>query len=315
MVARGVHFDTQAWTWRVDNEKGSRLLHEIQIVLEGNPPDTKQNERIVGKILDMSHLLEFSKHRLGPIFDFSEGSTSHMVEETLVWWMTKIKRAMKGYQILKPGDMFYAWTDAAGPSFGHVRGVGVAVPWYGWTLLSWPTWMDTLQSPIWDEATNGFLEIHTNKMSMLEELGVLTALCMLNQHACNKTLEVYVDNSGAVFAYKKGYSGRCRFLNTVIAAVYTVSQSLGVNVVVTDVPRWSDTGSCVADDLSKANVSTLRGFMTSSNRPLLIPNAIWEWMHKPTRDDYSLGHNIEEEIKSCGGTRAVTPYRPKFVAV
>ena len=69
------------------------------------------------------------------------------------------------------------------------------------------------------------------------------------------------------------------------------------------------------DDLSKANVSTLRGFMASSNRPLLIPNTIWEWMHKPTRDDYSLGHKIVEEIKSCGGTRAVAPYRPKFMAI
>ena len=207
------------------------------------------------------------------------------------------------------GDIINAWTDAAGPSFGHVRGVGVAISGYGWIFLSWPTWMETLQSPVWDETGNEFLEIHTNKMSMLEELGVLAALCMLNQHACNKTLQVYVNNSGAVFAYKKGYSRRCRFLNTVIAAIYIVSQSLGVNVVVTDIPRRSDTGSCVTDDLSKANTSTLEGFTTSSNRPLLIPNTIWEWMSKPTKDDYTLGHKIVEEIRTSGGTRAVAPYR------
>ena len=159
-----MHFDTQACMWRMDTEKGIRLLHEIDDVLRGNTTDTKQRERIVGKILNMSQLFEFSKHRLGPIFDFVEGSKSHVVEETLVWWMTKIKRAIKGYPIPKPrphisGDLINAWTDAAGPSLHHVRGVGVAIPGYGWTFLSWPTWMETVSSPLWDEATGEFLEI------------------------------------------------------------------------------------------------------------------------------------------------------------
>ena len=73
-----------------------------------------------------------------------------------------------------------------------------------------------------------------------------------------------------MFAYKKGYSRKWRLLNTVIAAIYIVSQSLGINVFVTDIPQRSYTGSCVADNLSKANTI----FMTSSNRPLLIPNTI-----------------------------------------
>ena len=80
----------------------------------------------MGKILNMFILMQHSKHRLGPIFDFSEGKTTKVVEETLVWWSTKIKRAMKGLQIPKPGtqmsgDIIRAWTDAAGPSYGHVR--------------------------------------------------------------------------------------------------------------------------------------------------------------------------------------------------
>ena len=111
--------------------------------------------------------------------------------------------------------------------------------------------MEFTSSPVWDQDNNSYLEVHTNKMSMLEELGVLAALCMLNEHACN----------GAVFAFAKGYSRKCRLLNTVIAAIKIVSQSLGVHVVVTDIERRSDTGSRVTDDLSKANTSTLEGFM------------------------------------------------------
>ena len=52
--------------------------------------------------------------------------------------------------------------------------------------------------------------------------------------------------------------------------------------------------------------------MKSSNRPLLIPNTIWEWMSHPTRNFYTFGNKIAEEIKNSGGTRAVAPYRPKF---
>ena len=169
-----------------------------------------------------------------------------------------------------------------------------------------------MSSPIWDQDNNSYMEVHTNKMSMLEELGVLAALCMLNEHACNKTLQVFVDNSGAVFAFAKGYSRKCRLLNTVIAAIKIVSQSLGIHVVVTDIERRSDTGSRVTDDLLKANKSTLAGFLGNSSRVLLIPNTIWEWMKHPTLDDYSLGHRIVAEINNCGGTRAVAPYTPKF---
>ena len=170
-----------------------------------------------------------------------------------------------------------------------------------------------MNSPVWDNKSNNYLEVHTNRMSMLEELGVLAALCMLNEHACNKTLQVFVDNNGAVFAYAKGYSRKCRLLNTIISAIKIVSHSLGINVVVTDIMRRSDEGSRVTDDLSKANKSTLSGFMGTSNRVLLIPQTIWDWMKHPTMDDYSLGHRIIAEINSCGGTRAVAPYTPKFI--
>ena len=81
------------------------------------------------------------------------------------------------------GDIFRAWTDAAGPTYGPVKGVGVTIPGYAWTIVSWPTWMETIKSPIWDEKTGELLEIHTNKMSMLEELGVLVGLSMINQYA------------------------------------------------------------------------------------------------------------------------------------
>ena len=49
VIALGVHFDTEAWTWKVDEEKGTRLLHDIDNILKGNTTSLKKRESIVGK--------------------------------------------------------------------------------------------------------------------------------------------------------------------------------------------------------------------------------------------------------------------------
>ena len=51
VVALGVLFDTKSWTWKMDTEKDTRLLHKINDTLKSSEIDIKQRERIVGKIL------------------------------------------------------------------------------------------------------------------------------------------------------------------------------------------------------------------------------------------------------------------------
>ena len=147
-------------------------------------------------------------------------------------------------------------------------------------------------------------------MSALEQLGVLVSLCLLNELASGRTLEVFIDNSGAVFTFAKGYSRRCRYMNTIIMATLTVSQALGVNVIVTDVPRISDHGSEVADDLSKGKTDTVWEFQGRGSRKLVAPGALLEWVRNPTRDDMDLGYRILEELKTNGVRGIVKPYRP-----
>ena len=96
-------------------------------------------------------------------------------------------------------------------------------------------------------------------------------MCLLNESASGRTLEVFIDNSGAVFAFAKGYSRRCHYLNTIIMATLTMSQAMGVNVIVTDVPRRSDHGSEVADDLSKGKIDSVWGFQGHNSRRMVAP--------------------------------------------
>ena len=319
VIALGVNFDTQTWEWSMDHDKGAILLHDIERAMSEGNADLKERQRIVGKLQNISYLMYDDRHRMGPLYDFIDGKQTALVEETLVWWQTRVKRSLISQPIphvgLKSsGDIIYSWTDAAGPTAGHVRGVGVSIPGLGWTVTSWPTWMGELESPVWNEETHSYEEFSTNKMSVLEQLGVLVSVSLLNQLASGRTLEVFIDNSGAVYAFKKGYSRRCRYMNTVIMATLTVSKALGINVVVTDVPRRSDHGSEVADDLSKGIINTVWGFQGSNSRRLVAPHTILGWIKHPTKDDNELELRILDELKHKGCEGIVLPYWPKFGA-
>ena len=151
-------------------------------------------------------------------------------------------------------------------------------------------------------------------MSVLEQLAVLVSLTLLNQYVSGRTLEVFIDNSGAVHAFRKGYSRRCRYLNTVIMATLTVSKALGINVVVTDVPRRSDQGSEVADDLSKGNIPLDWEFQGTNSRRMVAPDTLMAWIKHPTKDDNELGLRILNELKHKGCEGIVLPYWPKFTS-
>ena len=232
VIALGTNFDTEKWQWSIDYEKDTILLEDIRNVIEHGMPELKERQRIVVKIQDISQLMYDDRHRMGPLYDFFDGKSTKPVEETLIWWETRIKKALSGQLILHigrklSGDIIYSWTDAAGPKHNHIRGVGVSIPGLGWTVTAWPSWMGDLESPVWNKERGEFDKFSTNKMLALEQLGVLVSLCLLNESASGRTLEVFIDNSGAVFAFAKGY------MNTIIMATLTVSQALGVNVVVT----------------------------------------------------------------------------------
>ena len=318
VIALGVHFDTGTWRWNADYEKATFLLEDIKKALTIGMPELKERQRIVGKIQNMSQLMFDDRHRMGPLYDFVDGKTTELVEETLVWWETRIKKSLHGHPIPHiglrlSGDIIYSWTDAAGPTPGHLRGVGVAIPGLGWTMTSFPNWMGELASPLWNEEECRYEEFSTNRMSAFEQLGVLISVCLLNERGSGRTLEVFVDNTGAVFAFAKGYSRRCRYMNTIIMATLTISQALGINVVVTDVHRRSDHGSKVADDLSKGVVGTIWGFQGQFNRRMVAPDTLLDWIKYPRKDDMDLGYRILRELKSRGVRGIVEPYRPPFV--
>ena len=102
-------------------------------------------------------------------------------------------------------------------------------------------------------------------------------------------------------------------MNTIIMATLTMSQAMGVNVIVTDFPRRSDHGSEVADDLSKGKIDTVWGFQGQGSRRMVAPETLLHWIRHPTKDDMGLGYRILEELKASGVRGIIEPYRLPFV--
>ena len=103
------------------------------------------------------------------------------------------------------------------------------------------------------------------KLCVLEMLRPLVILTIRPNMVRNKDMEVFVDNSGAVNIYAKGYSSTCLYSYTVAMAINEVAKGLNCNIQLTKVARWSDA-------ISKADVGTMHSLMPGLNdAPCWVP--------------------------------------------
>ena len=90
------------------------------------------------------------------------------------------------------------------------------------------------------------------KMSVLELLGPLALVTCAPDRVRNKHLEIHVDNQGVVSIYAKGYSTSCLYCYTLAVAIFEISIAFSYHVTLSKIRRCSNTGSVIADMLSKA---------------------------------------------------------------
>ena len=90
------------------------------------------------------------------------------------------------------------------------------------------------------------------KLSALELVGPLALVCGCPEKVRGKPLKIFVDNSGSVAIWRKGYSTTCELSSILVHAIHEVSRSLGCQVDIVKVTRFSNPGSEMADALSKA---------------------------------------------------------------
>ena len=307
-VVLGVSYDTDNWTWSIPEDKLHRLILQIEGAISAIHLKQSEVWSLCGRVLHYAPLVPCGRFNLDYLIEANSVSSDRRypvlmtapLKRQLEFWRIMLKVCAGCTSIPEPVAHFPPWTrecytDAAGGSMEGVgRGAGiVSNDW--WVYIQWP------------RKINCGVKAHdgkklSRKLSALELVGPLVAISAGSEWCRNKPVRVWVDNSGSVQIWKKGYSTRCQLCTTLVKAISTVAAGLGCKFTIEKIRRCSSPGAVMADALSKADFNGFRRTALGASwglqsEPARVPAPILQWLASPVVDD-DLGHKILQYI--CG---------------
>ena len=145
--------------------------------------------------------------------------------------------------------------------------------------------------------------IYSLFLSALELVGPLLALAAGMDKFRGKPVRFWVDNSGSVHIWKKGYSMSCTLCSTIVKAMATLAATFACRIEVEKIARCSSPLAVMADSLSKASYTKFwsvaygNGGFNLSLQPASVPGELLAWIEDPRQDD-DLGDRLVKEILS-----------------
>ena len=307
VTALGVSYDTEKWEWGFSEKRLAIILEGLRRVEEGERLTLKEMESLVGRINAVSFLVEGGRFYIDGFYRSIKGvrGAESLVTEVAClpaqarWWRVSLMVARRYSPIMFPeegipGNAVSVWTDAAGGSAGRIGpGLGVIYPrTFSWAYLPWPTWLN-------EGFRNSDGVRFSSKLTVLEGLGPLAAVCVAGMDAMGKVLVVEVDNQGTVGVYKKGHGKDCPYVTTLVRAADIVAKGMAIDLRVRKIRRCSDRGSCLADAVSKGEVSVLQKEWPSSRSLVELPRSIINWVKDPV-EDLDLGTKVLKDLEARG---------------
>jgi hypothetical protein len=185
------------------------------------------------------------------------------------------------------------YTDAAGGSMLSIgQGTGGIGPNF-WFIVPWGRKINSSM-----RAADG--KQLRKKMSALELVGPLICIAAGAAICRSRPVRIWVDNSGSVAIWRKGYSSSCSLCTTLVAAIGRLAAALGSVVSIEKITRRSDTGAILADELSKGKLRRFRDRLPDNwalpIEPAAIPTAILQWIADPKPQPH-LGDKILDELR------------------
>ncbi len=302
----GVHYNTKDWTWSIPQDKLVRFLCQIQEALEAEFLKQADVWSLCGRILHYAPLIPGGRFNLDQIIIANGISADRRypveihsrLKRQLHFWLTMIRVCAQATKIPDPEDRLPIWaldvfTDAAGGSSAGIGSGCAAIcgPWWAYAPWSW-------------KINNGVRAADGNKLSRklsaLELVGPLICIASGFRWCKGLPLKVWVDNSGSVSIWRKGYSSHCGLCSTLVKAIATVAAGLGCRVSIEKIRRCSNTGAILADALSKADFQNFFRVADSAHWPVQTISApisppILAWIQNPLEDD-DLGTRILNHI-------------------
>ena len=299
----GVDYDTENFSWTIRDDKMARIVHMLKEAIDAETVSVEHMLSLRGKLINYMFLVPGGKYRIGYVIKSVDSKMSKSEQlplsadckEQLFWWFVMLQTCA-GWTPIQYPDLvtsplaLQGYTDAAGGTpnkIGH--GVGGILEPDVWFYIPWPAWLNK-GMPNSDNIK------FDRKMSVLELLGPLALLTCAPDRVRNKHLEIHVDNQGAVSIYAKGYSTSCPYCYTLAVAIFEISTALNCHVTLSKIRRCSNTGTVIADMLSKAAFQEFYQLMPERRtEPAWIPRELLLWIQDP-KEDMKLGKRIMIEM-------------------
>ena len=308
-VVLGISYDTVAWTWSIPAEKLTRTLLQLQTLFDADSAPQHEIWSAVGRILHYCPLVPSGRFNIDLLLRANAMSTDRLARVPLdaptrqqfyFWYL--MLRVCNGVTSIPPPPVAPPcatefFTDAAGGAVdGSGRGSGGVGPNF-WFVLPWG-----------DRINRGCATIDgrklSRKLSALELIGPLACLVAAPYLWRDRSVVIWVDNSGSVAIWAKGYSTSCALSNTLVKAMAHVAAAIGCRLFISKITRCSTTSASLADLLSKGRVREFRiaadaAHLQFGMSPASIPPELLLWVHDPAPDTSlgprllsSLGHVI-----------------------
>jgi len=290
-IVFGIAYDTQSWTWHVPQEKLHRLLLQIQTALASAELPEKEIKSLVGKLIHIRALVPAARFNICHIMKWlADSNAAENVPITvpckrqLKFWFYMLITANGRLSIpdtrhLPPPWALEVFCDAAGASNQGIRHGTGGVCGPLWYYLPWSAKVNFGKAK-WAEKKIG------RKLTALELIGLLIFLVAAPDAFRRQPVIFWIDNAGSVAVWSKGYSAHCSLSSTILKAIGAAAAALGCDVFFRKVSCRSNTGTKLADALSKANFQEF--FQTADTAqwsltqdPLRIPSVVCAWLVDP----------------------------------
>jgi hypothetical protein len=303
-VILGVCYDTVAWTWSIPQEKLAKVLHQLKSAMTEDTLPQHEVWSLVGRVLHYAPLIPAGKFNIDELIAANSFSkernatvpmTAAIRRQAHFWWV--MLKSTSGLTAIPSPTRFPAWTleyftDASGGSAlssGHgTGGIGGGF----WFMVPWGQRINSGA-----KHTDG--RRLCRKMSALELVGPLICVSADQENCRGKPVQIWVDNAGSVAIWRKGYSTKCGLCTTLVRAINVVSTAAGCPVTIEKITRCSDTGSELADELSKGRFLAFKRKLPTNwiinAEPAWILRSILAWIARPGVD-LDLGDNILRDI-------------------
>jgi hypothetical protein len=297
----GVHYDTADWTWSIPGKKLAGIMAAIAEALAKDQLTSKQVRSLMGKLINIRPLIPAGKfnadHLMAALAESQirkKITLSDQCKRQLRFWALMLESCNNKLTIPNPSPSLPPWaidvfTDAAGGTLESLgRGVG------GVLLDQW------FYYPWSKKINSGFHRVAGKKMARklaaLEMAGPLVAIACAADLLRRQPVNFWVDNAGAVGAWRKGYSAACSICTTIAKAISYLAAALGATVDIKKIRRCSSVGPVLADHLSKAKFAEFKDAARNAGwalqvDPLRIPPPLLLWLHTPEPDE-ELGPRI-----------------------